>query len=371
MPPSPTVSSVRDPTWLAVWSRAVIVPASRRAGPSWLGCALVAGLVFGGNGMHPRDLTGLALHHPGVGGVLAITWILIFMPTARVLVRGDLATYLRSLPAPRFSPPLLAAAALLALQLPWLALWIVGEGLRGLAVVGALTLVIVGCATIRPRPSTLGWPAWRSQLAALRAIYLRALARRAGDALVRGVGLAVLAGVTGGLFVRNNGLVDGGAATLGASVIAIVLVPAQVGPLVVLVEAHRATGWLASSLGIAPAIRTLALAFAIGLIQLAGTTIAIGAAAILADASASTTAYLALAALGVALGSTLGCTRVLLATDEVSRIASRAVVGALAVAALAVLCLGLFGLVGLVGLLATTAFALLIAPASSTSQRAT
>ncbi|MDQ3297300.1 MAG: hypothetical protein M3619_12000, partial [Myxococcota bacterium] len=112
---------MRELTWLAVWSRAVIVPASRRAGPSWLGCALVAGLVFGGNGMHPRDLTGLALHHPGVGGVLALTWILIFVPAARVLVRADLATYLRSLPAPRLAPSLLAAAALLALQLPWLA----------------------------------------------------------------------------------------------------------------------------------------------------------------------------------------------------------------------------------------------------------
>nr|MBA3398108.1 hypothetical protein [Deltaproteobacteria bacterium] len=213
--------------------------------------------------------------------------------------------------------------------------------------------------------ATRGWPAWRSQLAAMRAIYLRALVRRAGDALVRGVGLAVLAGVTGGLFIRNNGLVDGGAATLGAAVIAIVLVPAQVGPLVVLVEAHRATGWLAASLGIAPVLRALALGFASGVLQLAGTAIAIGAAAILADATVSTTAYLAFAALGVALGSTLGATRVLLATDEVSRIAARAVVGALAVAALAVLWLGLFGIVGIVGLLATTAFALLITPRSA------
>ncbi|MDQ3300492.1 MAG: hypothetical protein M3619_28265, partial [Myxococcota bacterium] len=89
------------------------------------------------------------------------------------------------------------------------------------------------------------------------------------------------------------------------------------------------------------------------------------AAAILADATVSTTAYLAFAALGVALGSTLGATRVLLATDEVSRIAARAVVGALAVAALAVLWLGLFGIVGIVGLLATTAFALLITPRSA------
>ena len=45
--------------------------------------------MFGPTGMQPGDLTGLALHHAGVGAVLGVTWLLIYVPTARLIVRAD------------------------------------------------------------------------------------------------------------------------------------------------------------------------------------------------------------------------------------------------------------------------------------------
>src|SRR5687768_12633331 len=198
-------------TWLGVFVRAVVVPATRRATPAWLGCAVIAGLAFGEQGVQPRDLTLLAQNNLAIGIVLAATWTLIHLPAARVLVRADGAQFLRSLPSPRVLPSLVRALAFVALQLPWLALWLAGARLRGLAIVVALSVVIALVAAWRPRLPTRT-PTWRSPFAALFAIHLRALARRAGDSLLRGAGLAILAGAAAGLFVRNNALVGSAAA---------------------------------------------------------------------------------------------------------------------------------------------------------------
>ena len=124
-----------------MWVRAVIGPALRRALAVWIGAGIVAAVIFGPTGMRPGDLTGLALHDLGAGAVIAATWLLLFVPTARIVVRADAATYLRSLPHGPTWP--LAAAAVIALQLPWLALWLAGEGVRGLAVVGVVTIPVL------------------------------------------------------------------------------------------------------------------------------------------------------------------------------------------------------------------------------------
>jgi hypothetical protein len=332
--------------WADVWTRAVILPAWRRAGAIWVGCTIVAAIVFGPTGMLPGDLTGLALHNAGVGAVLAVTWLLVYVPTARLILRADAAAYLRTLPGPRFAPLLIGGGAFIVGQLPWLALWVIGEGLWGLAVVGLESLAILALASWRPPASRAGWPAWKHDGGALRAIHLRALRRRAGDALVRGAGLSVLAGAAAGLFVRNNGLAGPEAAVIGASVIAVVLVPAYVGVLLVVLGAHRQTAWLAETLGIAPITRVIALVFAIGVVQLGGSAIALGAAALVAEPDARTLLWLAAVTAGVALGGALGCARALLGGQESETVAARAVVGAIAVAAAAVLCLGLFGAAG-------------------------
>lgn len=336
---------LRVSPWLRVWIRAVIVPASRRATAVWIGAGIGGGIVFGPTGMHPSDLTELALHVPGVGAVLCATWLLLFVPTARLLVRQDAAAYLRSLPASRWEPTLLAALALVGLQLPWLALWITGDGVRGLAIVVALSIVIAGVALVRPPRQRAGWPRWRSDRRALAGVYARALRRRATDALVRGVGLAVLAGLVAGLVVRNNALAGDRGAALGTGVIAIMLVPGWAGALLPLVEAHRASAWLAASLGISALARVAVLAFTVAGVYLLGTAVALVATFAFLDAR--TIAWLALVALVTALGIALAVTRSLLSAErDLAGAATRVVVGACTGSALAVICLGWLGLAG-------------------------
>lgn len=348
--------------WLHVWTRAVVGPASRRAAAVWVGAAILGAVVFGPTGMQPRDLTGLALHAPGVGVVLGVIWLLVYLPIARVIIRADAAAYLRSLPGPRRGALLVGGAAIVAFQLPWLLLWGIGDGGRGLALVLAWTAVIVILARWRPPLARPRVPHWSTTGQALRGVHLRALRRRAGDALLRGTGLAVLAGGAAGLFVRNNHVVGADAAVLGASVIAIVLVPAQVGVLLVLVESHRQSAWLASSLGIARSARVSALAFAIAIVHVAATLLAVIAAALVTGADPTTLGLLAGTSLVVALGSALGETRVLLGAEHASSIASRTVSGAVMVASVAVLCLGTLGLAGLLAILAAGALALATVP---------
>lgn len=352
-----------DVRWLDVWTRAVIVPASRRASAIWVGTAIVAAVLFGPTGLQASDLTGLALHNLGVAGLLAFTWILIYVPTARMLLRADGAAYLRSLPGPRVAPFLIGTAALVGLQAPWVALWVIGEGLRGLGVVVMVTLVIVLLARWRPPRARAKWPGWRHTGAALRSIQLRALRRRAGDALIRGIGLALLAGATAGLFVRNNHLAGSGAGVMAAGVIAIVLVPAAVGVLLVILGAHRETAWLAATLGISHAQRVVAVVYAITVVQLAATALAIGGVYLVAKPDKITLAWIAATSVGVALGSAMGCARVLLGKPDSPTVPSRVVAGAITISAFAILCLGLFGVLGLAAFGATTLLAVLTVPA--------
>ena len=353
-------------TWLGVFVRAVVWPASRRAGSAWVGSAVIGGFAFGGNAMHPRDVTKLATNNLAIGAVLATTWLLVFLPVARILVRAEAAAYLRSLPAPRLEPTLVVGAALVGLQLPWVVLWVLGDQVRGLGIVGALTIVIVLLARWRPRVLARA-PAWRSTTRAFAGMYVRALARRAGDALFRAAGLAVLAGCVGGLFVRNNHLEGAAAASMGACTIAMLLVPAQVGPLVVLHDAHRASAWLAMSLGLSRARRTFVLALAILGVNLVAVAIALVTFAIVAAPNG----YVMLAAIVIAIGSALACSRALAAADtsspslsvddgsHTSKAAMRAVTAAILVGALAILAMALFGLAGLVVFLATIVLLLL------------
>ncbi len=344
--------------WLDVWTRAVIVPAWRRAAAVWVGAALVGALIFGKNAMHPSDLTWLALHNVAIGSVLGVTWLLVFVPTARLLIRGEGASYLRSLPGPTIAPRMLALGALFLLQLPWLLLWTIGEGAVGLVVVCAVTLAIVVLASWRPPVMKAKWPGWKRDGTALRAIHLRALRRRAGDALVRGAGLAILAGAGAGLFVRNNDLVDADAAVVGSSVMAVVLVPAEVGVLLVILTTHRQTAWLAASLGMSYATRVGSIVYAIAVVQLAATLIALGGLALVAEPDQVTMTWIAGTSIAVALSSALGCTRILLSGEESPTVAPRVVIGSTAIAALALLCLGLFGLPGVAGLFAACMLAL-------------
>lgn len=340
----------------------MVIPAGRRAGAVWLGCAIVTAVVFGPTGMQPRDLTGLALHHPGVGSVLFATWLLIFAPTARLLLRADAARYLRSLPAPAGAAAVVGGLALIGLQAPWIALWLIGEGVRGLAVVAVTTAALIALAAWRPPRMRAGYPAWRHARAALVGIQLRALRRRAGDAVVRGAGLALLAGGAAGLFVRNNHLVGAEAAVLGASVTAVAVIPAHVGLQLVIAGAHRETGWLASSLGISAGTRLLAVVFATALVQLATTALALVACGLVLGGAPATLGPLAATSLAVALGGALWNARIIVVHADSPQLAARTAVMPVAIAALAILCLSTLGVSGALAYLATCACALLLVP---------
>ena len=342
-------------SWLGVWTRAVVVPAWRRAVAAWIGCAVVAAVVFGPTAMHPADLTGLALHAPGVGLVLGATWLLVFVPTARVIVRAAPAAYLASLPGDPRGARLVAAVALVGLQLPWLVLWTLGEGLGGVAIVLANTVLIAGLASWRPPRLRARVPAWRRSGQALRAIHLRALGRRAGDALIRGAGLAVLAGAAAGLLVHNNRLTGEAAGVLGASIIAIVLIPAQIGVALVTLGAYRETAWIAAAYGIAPRTRIGALVTTIALVHLAAAVVAAAAAMAIAGVHP----WLPLLTCGVALGTALGEARTILANEASEAMAPRVVVGALVAAALAVVCLAVLDAAGAIAVIVLGAFSLL------------
>jgi hypothetical protein len=325
--------------------RAVIGPASRRASAVWIGAGIGGGIVFGPTGMLPRDLTQLALHVPAVGALLAATWILLFVPTARMIVREEGGLYLRSLPIARWQPITISVVALVVLQLPWLALWILGEGARGLAIVVALSIVIAVVALWRPRAKRAGWPRWRSDRAALRGVYVRALRRRATDALVRGVGLAVLAGCVAGLMVRNNALVGEQGAPLGSGAIAIVLIPGWVGALLPLIEAHRASAWLASSLGISATARFVVLALSVAGVYLVGAMIAVAATS--AFVEPETAAWLTAVTLPTTLGIALVATRALVRAERDDKgAAARVVMGAIVASGTAVIVLGWLGVIG-------------------------
>jgi hypothetical protein len=335
-------------SWLAVWIRVVIVPSARRALPVWIGAGIVAAVIFGGTGMQPHDLTQLALHSPGVAIALALTWLLLFVPVARLLVRDEATRFLRSLPFAPLPPRVIAVGALLVLQLPWLALWLVGEHVLGLLLALAYTPIIAVAALWVPRPPRAG------NVRGLGGVYTRALARRASDALIRAVGLALLAGGAAGLFVRNNQLDPSAAAVLATAVIAIVLVPGWVGALLPLIEAHRTSAWLAQSLGISEARRWFVLGWTIAKIYVAATAIALIPAAILL-ADPLTIVEAAGTAISTAIVLAAIVTRGVMWAERSSTPAAKIVVGAIVASALAVLLLGWLGIAGVAALAALAA----------------
>jgi hypothetical protein len=197
--------------------------------------------------------------------------------------------------------------------------------------------------------------AWRSAGAALRAIHRRALERRAGDALVRGAGLSVLAGIAGGLLVRNTQLDGEPAAVLAAQVIAIALVPAHIGTAVITIGAHRESAWLADASGISRGTRIAALAHTVASVHLAAMVIAIATAVVMAGPNP----WLVPVGAGVAIGTALGQARTLLVHETSPTVAARSAIGALVFAALAVVCLAVLDAPGALATAAIGATALL------------
>jgi hypothetical protein len=324
----------------------------------WVGVGLVAAVVVGPTGAKPGDLTGAARHDGGVAAVLIAAWLLLFIPVARQLTRPEATAYLRSLPGPTVVARLLLGGAVLVLQLPWLVLWVLGEGLAGAVVVAGTGAIAIVLGQLRPPPARASWRSWGSGGRALRAAYRRALRRRAGDALVRAAGLALLGGLAAGALIRNNALDGPAGATLGAAAILVVTAPGLAGVLLPLLDAHRATSWLCASTGISAATRLIALALATAAVFVASALVAVVGAVVLGGLPLATAAWLAGAGVVAHAATALVATRALLWAAGSAATAARAVLGVIAATAIAVLLLGLLGLAGVVGVVAVAALAL-------------
>src|SRR5262249_30182821 len=155
--------------------------------------------------------------------------------------------------------------------------------------------------------------------------------------------------------IRNNQLTGESAAVVGASIMAVVLVPAQIGAALVTLGAHRETAWVAEALGIARRTPIASLGFAVAIVPPAPPALAVVAAMIVSGGNG----WLPVLASGVALGTTLGEARAMLAHETSPTVASRVVVGTIVMAALAVVCLAVLGATGAIAIVAIGAFALL------------
>jgi hypothetical protein len=337
-----------------VWTRAIISPAGRRAAPVWMGAGIVGGVIFGPNGMGPRDFTRLALGSPGFGIATVAIWLLLFVPVARVIVRADAARYLRSLPSPRWPVVTIGVTALVVMQWPWALLWISGAGAIGAVIVGLVTVLAAGIAWWRFAPPKTGALRWRGPVAALFGTYARALRRRAGDALMRCTGLAVLGGLTAGLFCRNNQLEAREAGIIAAAVVAVVLTPGWAGTLLAPIETHRDSAWLAASTGISEQARRVALGAVVVAIYLATAIVAIVAAIIIAPDGAAWIATLVLAG---AFGASLIATRAMIRAERSDAMPMRVVVGAIIASAVVVIAFGALGTTGAIAMIALGGFA--------------
>jgi hypothetical protein len=337
--------------WVMAFARATWVPAGRRATPVWVGVGMMVPIVFGPNGMRPRDLTTAVLGRVEVAAVLCAAWLLLIAPVGRALVRSPGTDYLRSLPAPRGARWALAAAGAIVAQLPWAVLWTAGAGpvAGAIATLGAAAVTFaVGVApgiAVRARV-----PRWRRRWTAAASVHARGVARTAGASLVRGAGLALLAGATGGALVRINALAGADAVTYTAAITAVLVAIALAGSIAAVAEGERRIDWLARSTGLGLA-RAGAAAVVLGGIGAALGAIAGASAAVLGGADATTSAAVAGAAVVVGLGLGLAGTRVATWARVAGGVdGARVVLGAGACGFVAAAAIGAFGPAGLVAI---------------------
>lgn len=283
-------------------------PAFRRALPVYLGFAMVAAVLLGKNGMHPRTLAeGMRV---AIEPRLALTtlWLLSLAPAARALMRAPGLDYLRWLPGTRRPMLLALAGLLLALQAPFAVLLCLGSdallgaafvvfcaGVHALLALGPRTrvervlayaaLVLAGVAlAVLP---VLGWlaagaallgaglplafarvPERRQRRGSTRMLPGRVLAvaqcqflglwREHPSALVRGAALAALGAGATALIGRANPLAPAELATVSAVVATLFLAAGSVGVGLLLHDQERALGWLLDTTGTHADVRVAA-----------------------------------------------------------------------------------------------------------------
>lgn len=122
-----------------------------RAAATFLLLGVVAALVFGGQGMHPRTLTGMAIDHAPARLGLFAAWWLLTISAARPVFTTPSTFGFRALPVSRTRLFVGCLGLLLPLQVPWVGLWAVGAGwLWALtACTTSMALTVLGVARLR------------------------------------------------------------------------------------------------------------------------------------------------------------------------------------------------------------------------------
>jgi len=184
---------------IATSGRAVLV----RASPLVAAVGIGAAIVFGGSGMHPRDLVLMLASSAPFRLATWAAWIAMAMPAAAAAFDAPGTVTLRALRPPRAIFAMLALL-LAALQVPWISLYAIGAGpldalaaallgvaataaassirsRRGLAFLVA-TAVVIGLAP--PAPLALG-PAALLAWSATRNAWREALEARPSVRIVR------------------------------------------------------------------------------------------------------------------------------------------------------------------------------------------
>ena len=135
--------------WVAL-IRTAGTPALRRVLPLYIGLFMVAGIVFGPQGMDPSTAVEAMQAAPDARLVLWFGWLLAAAPAARTLWSEASLDYLRWLPVAQRSIWLTLGVLLLVLQIPWVLLWATGGGT--LPALGTLWLSAGAHAVIAVRP---------------------------------------------------------------------------------------------------------------------------------------------------------------------------------------------------------------------------
>jgi hypothetical protein len=281
------------------------LPALLRAVPAYAALAIIASILFSPNGMRAVDLLHVVAASPATAALLWGGWIVLIAPSARVLFETPETFFLRALPVPPWHFWLVHAAHLLALQAPWMLLWLRGEGpiaalAAGVSAVAASAvvvarpraardllasaLVLVAVAASLPAPIRLGLALAASALAvplawsratsrgvqrgrsrvggsaapALLLTHAVVLARRDATTLLRGILAVMLGAAVFALLVRNNGFdAVGHEATLALLSGALPLAILTGGVAVKAIETERRLEWLLLSTATSARLRAL------------------------------------------------------------------------------------------------------------------
>lgn len=356
------------------WLRAVGRPVAARAVPTWVGVAIVAGVVMGGNGMAPRDVVTIASSSGRALVVLGLAWLLLSSAAVRVGLGAPGTAYLRSLPGGPGWNAFAVVAAAAVVHLPWAAVWFAGGGVgRGaaawLAMTAASLVIVAGAGRLVRHPRTPRWPSpWR----ALAGVHVRSLGRRRISALAVGAGMAALGGAFAALVIGHEATDARDAMIISGACASLALAASLIAATAAVAEADRQVEWLAISAAVPPATRRAARALVLVALGILAALVATAATRAVAPLPPSMLGAVALANLlvGAALG--LGAVEVASrarrpdaaaprghsrpAADVTPRESdvdgARIVVGLVLLGALSLAALGVFHLLGLLAFLA-------------------